>query len=140
MDLDTMIERLAEDEATAAQITHVRRFSPKPAKYEDPAAPMHPRLKEKLEKLGLDRLYSHQAHAYDAAMAGDDVVVVTGTNSGKTLCYNLPTLQMCLAEPAVKALYLFPTKALAQDQLGRLEQLLPGPDVRCGTRSEEHTS
>ncbi|KAL6968767.1 hypothetical protein U1Q18_052107 [Sarracenia purpurea var. burkii] len=64
---------------------------------------------------------------------GKDVVVVTGTNSGKTMCYNLPALQMCLAEPAARALYLFPTKALAQDQLGKLEELIPGPQVRVAT-------
>jgi len=78
-------------------------------------------------------LFSHQALAYDAAMAGRDVVVVTGTNSGKTLCYNLPALQWSLTEPAARMMYLFPTKALAQDQLGKLEQLAPGPQVRIAT-------
>lgn len=94
---------------------------------------MHARLREKLESLGIEKLYSHQAHAYDAVSTGEDIAVVTGTNSGKTLCYNLPVIQKCLTEPACRALYIFPTKALAQDQLGKLSELSPGSDVRSGT-------
>ena len=98
----------------------------------DVHAPMHTNLRDKLSAQGLSQLYSHQAKAYDAAMSGRDLVVVTGTNSGKTLCYNLPALQWSLTEPAARMLYLFPTKALAQDQLGRLESLMPA-SVRAGT-------
>src|SRR4051812_13901318 len=65
-------------------------------------------------------------------MSGSDVVVVTGTNSGKTLCYNLPSLHFIQSEPAARMLYLFPTKALAQDQLGKLSALLPD-GIRAGT-------
>lgn len=133
MDLDTLLEWLQADDRFAGQISHVRHYPARDAKLDQPRMPMHPRLVEKLDALGLNRMYSHQAHAYDAAMQGEDLVVVTGTNSGKTLCYNLPAMQMCLSEPAVRALYLFPTKALAQDQLGRLDQLLPGHDIRAGT-------
>ncbi|MFQ6099459.1 MAG: DEAD/DEAH box helicase, partial [Armatimonadota bacterium] len=68
------------------------------------------------------RLYKHQCDALQSVRRGEDVVVVTGTASGKTLCYNLPVLEMLLREPAGKALYLFPTKALAQDQLRKLNQ------------------
>lgn len=94
---------------------------------------MHAALSERLKALEVEKLYAHQAQAYDAVMSGRDVVVVTGTNSGKTMCYNLPALQMCLSEPAARALYLFPTKALAQDQLGRLETLADGLNVRVAT-------
>lgn len=66
------------------------------------------------------QLYSHQAAAYEAAVEGDDVVVVTPTASGKTLCYNLPVLDSLLANSEARALYLFPTKALAQDQVAEL--------------------
>jgi len=94
---------------------------------------MHGSLQVRLRELGLKQLYEHQALAYDTAIGGDDVVVVTGTNSGKTLCYNLPALQHALSEPAARMLYLFPTKALAQDQLGRLEELSKGLGVRVAT-------
>ena len=72
---------------------------------------MHPKLRAVLEEKGLSELYTHQAAAYDLSQKGKDLLVVTGTNSGKSLCYQLPTLQMALSEPAGKALYLFPTKA-----------------------------
>ena len=72
---------------------------------------------------GVRRLYSHQAEAYHHVRAGHHLVVVTPTASGKTLCYNLPVLQRLLESPATRALYLFPTKALAQDQLAELNAL-----------------
>ena len=62
-------------------------------------------------------LYSHQAECFDLIQAGKNVVVVTPTASGKTLCYNLPVLNRILREPGARAMYLFPTKALAEDQL-----------------------
>lgn len=120
------------DPRVASQIAHIEELPPREPVYAEPLRRMHPELSTRLSELQIDRLYSHQAHAYDAAMEGRDLVVVTGTNSGKTLCYNLPALQMCLSEPAVRALYLFPTKALAQDQLGRLVELAP-PSVRVAT-------
>jgi DEAD/DEAH box helicase domain-containing protein len=80
---------------------------------------------DKLREAGLGDFYAHQASAIDLAMAGNDVVVTSGTSSGKTLCYNAPVIDRLLSEPAARALYLFPTKALAQDQLGKLRSLLP---------------
>ena len=73
---------------------------------------------------GVERLYSHQALAVDAARAGRDWVVVTGTASGKTLCYNLPVLDHWLRQPQSRAIYLFPTKALARDQAEALRTLI----------------
>ena len=70
-----------------------------------------------------DRLYSHQATCWQAARRGENVVVVTSTASGKTLCYNLPIVHELLSDPTARALYLFPTKALAQDQLAELHHL-----------------
>ncbi len=80
------------------------------------------RLAEILEARGIERLYSHQAVALDHAQAGKNVVVVTPTASGKTLCYNLPILSALVENPDRRALYLFPTKALAQDQLVELNR------------------
>ncbi len=93
---------------------------------------MHPKLADSLEGRGINDLYLHQATAYDLSQQGKDLLVVTGTNSGKSLCYQLPTLQMALTEPAGKALYLFPTKALAQDQVLRMNELGKGLGVRVG--------
>ncbi|HEX6349530.1 MAG TPA: DEAD/DEAH box helicase [Candidatus Dormibacteraeota bacterium] len=80
-------------------------------------------LRSALRSRGIDRLYTHQAQAYTSVRAGRHLVVVTPTASGKTLCYNLPVLQRILEKPSSRALYLFPTKALAQDQLAELGAL-----------------
>ncbi|MCO5296197.1 MAG: DEAD/DEAH box helicase [Fimbriimonadaceae bacterium] len=122
------LDRLREDELLASQIASIQVTEPRPPKWGSLRHALHPRLAERLEATGRGRLYAHQALAVDAALDGRDVVVVTGTNSGKTLCTHLPAIHACLAEPAARALFLFPTKALAQDQLGKLEELCP-PDV-----------
>src|SRR5438067_2130530 len=80
-------------------------------------------LRAALRGRGIDRLYTHQTRAYTAVRQGRHLVVVTPTASGKTLCHNLPVLQRILEKPAARALYLFPTKALAQDQLAELGAL-----------------
>src|SRR5256886_15751328 len=79
-----------------------------------------------LGRRGIERLYSHQAEAYNAVRSGPPLVVVTPTASGKTLCYNLPVLQRLLESPEKRALYIYPTKALAQDQLAELGALKAG--------------
>ena len=100
--------------------------------YESPARHAHtapfpewtdPRLVAVLQKRGMNSLYTHQRDAVDAIHRGEHVVVVTPTASGKTLCYNLPVLNTILEEPEARALYLFPTKALAQDQLANLHEI-----------------
>ncbi|MBB5323065.1 DEAD/DEAH box helicase domain-containing protein [Anoxybacillus tepidamans] len=85
---------------------------------------LHPRLKHALQKRGISSLYTHQKEAYEAVEAGKNVVAVTPTASGKTLCYNLPVLQTMLHRPEARALYLFPTKALAQDQKSALNEII----------------
>src|ERR1700694_1179262 len=87
---------------------------------------MRPELVAALAARGIERLYTHQADAYRAIRSGRHLVVVTPTASGKTLCYNLPVLQRLLDNPERRALYLFPTKALAQDQLAELSALKHG--------------
>lgn len=81
------------------------------------------RIGEALHQRGIDTLYSHQAEAIAAALRGENVVVVAGPASGKTLCYSLPVLDLLLRTPRARALYLFPTKALAQDQLAAWQEL-----------------
>jgi len=104
-------------------ITAVRRLAPVEARYEPFSPLLDPRLVAALERRGLRQLYSHQAEAYQRVAAGEHVVVTTPTASGKTLCYNLPVLDAILKDPAARALYLFPTKALAQDQMAELHEL-----------------
>ncbi|MBI1756714.1 MAG: DEAD/DEAH box helicase [Fimbriimonas ginsengisoli] len=87
-------------------------------------------IAKRLSGSGIGRLFEHQALSVDLAQDGKDVVVVTGTNSGKTLCYALPMACMLEAEPAARALLVYPTKALAQDQLTKLQSWLP-PSIRC---------
>jgi DEAD/DEAH box helicase domain-containing protein len=93
------------------------------------------RLAEILRARGIENLYSHQAAACELARAGKNFVVVTPTASGKTLCYNLPILTALVENPAARALYLFPTKALAQDQLTELNRWTEklGDEVRTFT-------
>jgi DEAD/DEAH box helicase domain-containing protein len=81
-------------------------------------------LREALTRRGIERPYSHQAKAVDAALSGKNVVTVTPTASGKTLCYNIPVLDAILKDDASRALYIFPTKALSQDQLAGLYGLI----------------
>ena len=83
-------------------------------------------LRAVLEARGIARPYVHQAEAIVHTLAGRNVVVVTPTASGKTLCYNVPVLSAMLDQPSTRALYLFPTKALAQDQLAELRELTDG--------------
>lgn len=94
-----------------------------------------PRLRSALEARGVHQLYSHQGEAIECVRQGDDLVLVTPTASGKTLCYTIPVVQKILEEPAARALYLFPTKALAQDQMHEIHGLIGalGVDIRTYT-------
>src|SRR3982751_239300 len=84
---------------------------------------LHPRVREALAAQGIDQLYTHQAEAWEAAARGEHLIVTTGTASGKTLAFNLPVLDALAREPKNRALYLYPTKALAQDQARSLATL-----------------
>jgi DEAD/DEAH box helicase domain-containing protein len=128
-------------------VTAVRRLAPIAAEYAPFPDSLDVRLLRALKARGIDQLYSHQAAAIDHALAGRNVVIVTPTASGKTLCYNAPVLDAILRDPSTRALYLFPTKALAQDQLAELHQMAdiigqPGgqPGADTGEESEEAPS
>jgi DEAD/DEAH box helicase domain-containing protein len=82
---------------------------------------LHPELSEALHKMGASRLYSHQLEAYERVLAGENVVVATATASGKSLCYKIPAFQNALDRASRRAIFLYPTKALAQDQLGKIK-------------------
>jgi DEAD/DEAH box helicase domain-containing protein len=111
----------------------LRHYPAQPARYADFPEDLHPRLADVLRARGYERLYTHQRAAYDLAAAGGDSVVVTPTASGKTLCYNLPVLDRILKDPDARALYLFPTKALSQDQLAELHAFTEAIGQDIGT-------
>ncbi|MDO8971315.1 MAG: DEAD/DEAH box helicase, partial [Saprospiraceae bacterium] len=83
-----------------------------------------------LQKAGFQHLYRHQAEAYELSQAGKHIVVTTGTASGKTLCYQLPVMDHLVHEPSARALFIFPTKALTQDQQDGVNRLLKGLEPR----------
>jgi DEAD/DEAH box helicase domain-containing protein len=127
-----LIENLAIEQG---QIAHRQTQPERPPRFEDPAAPIPEEIAARLREQGVERLYSHQAQALDRIRAGENVVVVTGTASGKSLCYNLPILEAVRKDRRVRALFLFPTKALAQDQLKVLRRFAPeGADVEPSGR------
>ena len=84
---------------------------------------LHPKLRAALARQGIEQLYAHQAEAWETARRGEHLIVTTGTASGKTLAFNLPVLDALAREPKNRALYLYPTKALAQDQARSLAAL-----------------
>src|SRR6266550_4479510 len=104
-------------------VTAVRRMPTRAAQYAPFPDAVDNRLRQVLAARGIEQLYTHQAAAIDHALAGRNVVITTPTASGKTLCYNAPVLSAILKDPSARALYLFPTKALAQDQLAELHEL-----------------
>src|SRR5574342_46168 len=118
------LDRLRFDAQFMANVTAWERLPAREARYGPFPSALDSRLISTLQSRGISNLYSHQSQAITAALRGDTkcVVVVTGTASGKTLCYNLPVLHTLLADPNARALYLFPTKALAQDQANELSQ------------------
>jgi DEAD/DEAH box helicase domain-containing protein len=126
MSLADALDRLRYDPNFMGNVTAWEQLPPRPARYADFPQKLDPRLIAALRDAGTAPLYTHQAAAIDAALDGENVVIVTGTASGKTLCYNLPILQTMLRDPEARALYLFPTKALSQDQAAALGEVLQG--------------
>jgi DEAD/DEAH box helicase domain-containing protein len=127
--LQGALERLApgpwieRPDTPDAVVTAVRRLPAVDARYAPFPDSFDPRLRAAFERRGISQLYSHQAAAVQLVAAGKNIVITTPTASGKTLCYNLPVLEAILKNPGTRALYLFPTKALAQDQMAELHEL-----------------
>ena len=124
MSIDEIIESWKHSRTLSPCITDLRIFKKKEGHYRPFPNFIHPLLKEALKEEGIEQLYSHQAEAIEAVQEGKDVVVVTPTASGKTFCYNLPVLNSKLGMPDTKGFYLFPTKALSQDQMFELQRLI----------------
>jgi DEAD/DEAH box helicase domain-containing protein len=134
MQIRELLDELLTSLETGPLISAVRHFEAKSAVFAPFPSSLDPRIVEALKARGVEQLYSHQAKAVEAVAKGEHLVVVTPTASGKTLCYNLPVLQALVQQPEARVLYLFPTKALAQDQLAELTELAKSlPDMRMFT-------
>jgi len=119
---EELLQKLQAQEWYRGQIVRILTLPPKPAKFSEPQKPLHPKVRAFLEKKGI-RLFTHQAEAVDRILAGENVFITTPTASGKTLAFNLPVLSTLLFEEDATALYLYPLKALTQDQLVKLKEL-----------------
>ena len=123
MDASGFLEHIRKAHWYSKQIVHVETISPREASNGSLRTPLHPTLQSSIERKCLWPLYSHQAEAINALKDGDNVIVATPTASGKSLCYHLAVLDSVLADRTTRAIYLYPTKALAQDQLKGLREL-----------------
>src|SRR3990172_7743954 len=122
MSIQAMLDHWKRDLLTAENIVTWRTLPPRPAQTHPLPGDLPAPLREALSNLGLSSLYSHQFQAWTQAHAGKNVVLATGTASGKTMAYNLPVLAALLENENARALYLFPTKALTQDQFSNLRE------------------
>ncbi|MCC6236104.1 MAG: DEAD/DEAH box helicase [Dehalococcoidia bacterium] len=135
MGIETAIAALKADPDLADGWVEWRTIPPQPARFASWPRALDERLLRALAQDGIEQPFTHQAEAIALALEGRDQVVVTPTASGKTLCYNVPVVQSVVDDPATRALYLFPTKALAQDQLHELHSLVTtaGIDLKTFT-------
>src|SRR5713226_4036761 len=127
-----ILDGFAARDSSGQILTAVRHIPAREAQWAAMPDWIHPNLAAAYQAKGVGKLYSHQAVAAEAVRGGRNIVVVTPTASGKTVCYNLPVVNAILENPDTRALYLFPTKALAQDQLAELHDLCQRLDNRFG--------
>ncbi len=131
-----LIVRFAKSmQEDGSPVRAIRHQPARPARFAPFPERLDSKLRSALAARGIENLYIHQSAAIEHSLDGKNVAVVTPTASGKTLCYNLPVIQSLLADPGARAIYLFPTKALAEDQrleLQRLNDSLGGP-ISCHT-------
>jgi len=131
-DTSAFLGYLTTQPTYSGQIAHIEHIPPREASHAELASPLEAELQHCLRQHGLMPLYAHQAEAVNTIRQGRNVMVSTSSASGKTLCYNIPVVEAILAEPGSCALYLFPTKALAQDQLRSLQELFYPDLLRPG--------
>lgn len=118
-----MVEHLKQGLGKEGQIVHIQEISSREASFTELPCNLSEAMREALKSIGISRLYSHQSQAITSSISGRHIVVATSTSSGKSLCYNIPVLE-CLSQDLMAcALYIFPMKALAQDQLRTLIKL-----------------
>jgi DEAD/DEAH box helicase domain-containing protein len=122
--LQAILTELKINNEYKENIVYWRTIEEKPAQIVNLPEDLNPLLRESLQQKGINNLYTHQKTAYDTVKEGKSIVAVTPTASGKTLCYNLPVIQNILVNPKARALYIFPTKALAQDQKSEINEMI----------------
>ncbi|AZN41970.1 DEAD/DEAH box helicase [Paenibacillus albus] len=129
------LSEVIQELRTNENIVNWHELEPQEARYKDIPEAVDPRIRAAFAKRGIEQLYSHQYSAYQAVANGENVVAVTPTASGKTMCYNLPVLQAIAKDDTSRALYLFPTKALSQDQKSELNEIIDemGIDIKSFT-------
>ncbi len=156
MDVKRFLGKVTVDDLYDGQIVHSHKIPLRSARFGELGEALPPGLASILAGSGIESLYTHQVEAVESLRGGIDTVIVTSTASGKTLCYNIPVLEALIEDPGSRALYLYPTKALAQDQLRVLKRYkdggsisIRGRDVRWGysgaaakkaARRRQHTS
>jgi DEAD/DEAH box helicase domain-containing protein len=123
MEIQAFLNHLKSLKGYDNQIAHIEHIAPRRASYGELDEPLVPALQDCLEDNKLWPLYAHQAAAVNHARAGKNVIIATSSASGKSLVYNIAVMQAILTEPGTRALYLFPTKALAQDQMRKLNEI-----------------
>jgi len=135
MNLEQLLDRFKADEKIRKNITAWREIETAEGEFVPFPEDVDKRLVPALRSRGINSLYSHQAESYRLVREGRGITVVTPTASGKSLCYNLPVLQTILEKPEARAIYLFPTKALSQDQVDELYGLIQvvGADIKTYT-------
>ncbi|HUV35977.1 MAG TPA: DEAD/DEAH box helicase [Patescibacteria group bacterium] len=126
MDVTKFLKRIEAADFYRDQVVHKHAIPARKARFAPIKTPLPGPLRDVLGRTGIEKLYSHQVDAIEALRTGRSVVIVTSTASGKTLCYNIPVLESLLEDSESRALYLFPTKALAQDQLRVLRRYSEG--------------
>jgi len=134
--IKTILSRWRSAPNIAENVVEWRVLAQKSSQYLDFPEALSPRLISQLKTQGINALYEHQALAFQKVLKGYNIAIVSGTASGKTLCYNLPVVNSLLNMPEGKALYLFPTKALAQDQLTNLWDMLLPLSSSTGLRAD----
>ena len=139
MDIAALLQRIQQKCDYAGQLEHVEILPEQEGSFSEPLQPLQEATSRLLAQRNIEQLYAHQVSALVASRLGQDLVVVTGTASGKTLAYNLPILETVFSARDARALYLFPTKALAQDQLkGLLEIVADDPSWKFAVRPGVH--
>jgi DEAD/DEAH box helicase domain-containing protein len=135
LNLAQLLDQLKADDRFLRNVNRWEVLPPEDGSYADYPDSLEPRLVDVLKNRGVARLYSHQAEAVELARQGHSFVVPTPTASGKTLCYNLPVLDAILRDRSSRALYLFPTKALSQDQMHEVHGIVTdlGEDIKTFT-------
>ena len=133
MNLPQILDSLHKNTQFCQNLTKWETIPEKPARFAPFPEGLQPKLISSIQDRGINQLYTHQSSAIEATLNDENVCIVTPTASGKTLCYNLPVLNRLIENPNARALYLFPTKALSQDQVHELKSTIDTLDVKIGT-------